>query len=186
MLDAFRFLEDVFGDRSDVSGVSSLITLSEAFEALVGPGRERSTRAGGGRTSGLSAVYANCCSVSLILEAGMMEKRGELAGSGSKRFVQVVFTRQHEIYQGQAVDTCSCPQKDATMMKSCAIGHSSQMFNSTPWSTSSTTLEQTNLIDKMIFTHCRRPLLTAFSACRRSISTLPNNPHIVCCPLRSD
>ncbi|CAD0112859.1 unnamed protein product [Aureobasidium uvarum] len=31
----------------------------------------------------------------------------------------------------------------------------------------------------MILTHCRRTILSpAFSACRRSISTLPNNPHI--------
>ncbi|THZ54534.1 hypothetical protein D6C86_09375 [Aureobasidium pullulans] len=33
--------------------------------------------------------------------------------------------------------------------------------------------------DKMIFTQSRRPLVsTLFSACRRSISTLPNNSHI--------
>jgi len=37
------------------------------------------------------------------------------------------------------------------------------------------------LIDKMILTQCRRAILSpAVSACRRAVSTLPNNPHIVC------
>jgi hypothetical protein len=58
---------------------------------------------------------------------------------------------------------------------------SSKMFESTWSSFNHSEIKQSSINNKMILTQCRRTLLPpALSTCRRSISTLPNNPHIVC------